>query len=795
MEFTKKKGGSNASEYVMDSTSSCCSGPLSNNVSSSTKYPQAVEYNISAKDIVKNYGSIYQTTGGGNLVDVESVKEFAESLVSNRVLDLYLKYMGITTLTTTTLVPLALIMGKDYFEDAVNYIRKSEQTGGKFLSNKIPVLDDPLIGNYLKIAGLTAVNVSPATLVPLGILMMVYNMYQEQSGGRVLMPMKYFDPNHVGNYVEQIPPHEQYASAPYAPKMTNFKGSPPNCPPGCNNQSGGGRYITGQTIPPNAVQNIGAAMDGREMVSPTRFLPYYNNDMQLRSPDVNNFNTSKGLIQPQNVAVQGFSEFGIKDSVGVNTMGPVATTTSSQSSQSNDTHSSNPINNEIPGYDRHPPTSPNVFDLGVPDTMAGGGSQTDSVDEFFKNLIGGDSDSDSENNFFFESLEGGASDWRASQMSRGAYNSPGQDVNEFRMFTKTGDYISNKNLSIGAADHWSESVGTYYTPLYQQNPGNEPPQGYNISGVPTSQFGGESNCANNDCCFEKCSSEGCCTASRPSQAEGTDPAKVSANCEKSYYSSVEEACETTSDKDYCLESLKSLKGVKNPTCAQLSKYETKSDTQSGGGKTNCADDHCCFARCAIDGSCVSRAPSGQSKHNIAPVKCDLSDDKGTMAVYKSVEHACSDDMAAGAGGKERCLEYYDESKGGHKIDESKGGVTCCQLNIQEGAEPPTVSYDEDPRTAAFRQEDAERAAAAAQAAQRKAELEGAIGGGSTSESESLVSSDWSESQCSIPASVEMSQKQMVYGMDGSMGPNDLNLEPRAGYADVETSSFENRTGM
>ena len=36
---------------------------------------------------------------------------------------------------------------------------------------------------------------------------------------------------------------------------------------------------------------------------------------------------------------------------------------------------------------------------------------------------------------------------------------------------------------------------------------------------------------------------------------------------------------------------------------------------------------------------------------------------------------------------------------------------------------------------------------------------------------------------------------MVYGMDGSMGPNDLNLEPRAGYADVETLSFENRTAM
>ena len=45
--------------------------------------------------------------------------DFASDLVGNRVLDLYLKYNGIKMLTTATLVPIALILGKDAFENIV----------------------------------------------------------------------------------------------------------------------------------------------------------------------------------------------------------------------------------------------------------------------------------------------------------------------------------------------------------------------------------------------------------------------------------------------------------------------------------------------------------------------------------------------------------------------------------------------------------------------------------------------------------------------------------------------------
>ena len=109
----------------------------------------------------------------------KQLRQFAESLVGNRVLDLYLKYIGITTLTSTTLVPVALIAGKGAME---KFLKGRKQSGGA----KLPVLDDPLIGNYLKLAGLSTINITLDTLIPLGTLMLVYNLYvhgERQSGG------------------------------------------------------------------------------------------------------------------------------------------------------------------------------------------------------------------------------------------------------------------------------------------------------------------------------------------------------------------------------------------------------------------------------------------------------------------------------------------------------------------------------------------------------------------------------------------------------------------------------------
>lgn len=111
--------------------------------------------------------------------------KFSSELVSNRVFDVYLKYMGIKTLTSATLVPVALILGKDAME---RYLRETSETdtedlleGGSSIENRnIVVIDDPLVGNYLKLAGLSALDVTVNTLVPLGVLMVIYHLYQNQ---------------------------------------------------------------------------------------------------------------------------------------------------------------------------------------------------------------------------------------------------------------------------------------------------------------------------------------------------------------------------------------------------------------------------------------------------------------------------------------------------------------------------------------------------------------------------------------------------------------------------------------
>lgn len=121
------------------------------------------------------------------------LSNFARSLVGNRVFDLYLKYMGIKTLTTATLVPFALIAGKQAMED---FLSEVEQTGGA----NIPVLDDPLIGNYLKLAGLSTVNISLNTLVPLGTLMLIYELVTKktlQKGGDITGHVKKIYGNRV----------------------------------------------------------------------------------------------------------------------------------------------------------------------------------------------------------------------------------------------------------------------------------------------------------------------------------------------------------------------------------------------------------------------------------------------------------------------------------------------------------------------------------------------------------------------------------------------------------------------
>ena len=128
-----------------------------------------------------------QQQKGGGPPTLSGFRKFAESLVGNRVLDLYLKYKGITTLTPYTLVPIALILGHDFFKRFVNAQRKGRQFGGKV---KLPFVDDPLVGNYLKLAGLYHLPMTAGTLVPLGVIMVLYQLYQGQKRQKLLPASK-----------------------------------------------------------------------------------------------------------------------------------------------------------------------------------------------------------------------------------------------------------------------------------------------------------------------------------------------------------------------------------------------------------------------------------------------------------------------------------------------------------------------------------------------------------------------------------------------------------------------------
>lgn len=88
----------------------------------------------------------------------------------------YMGTFGIYELTALTLVPFAFLLGRDMFESVLSNLEKSEgipapaetvQKGGVASWMDIPILD-----TFLKIQG--NVNITPATLVPLGILMVVY---------------------------------------------------------------------------------------------------------------------------------------------------------------------------------------------------------------------------------------------------------------------------------------------------------------------------------------------------------------------------------------------------------------------------------------------------------------------------------------------------------------------------------------------------------------------------------------------------------------------------------------------
>ena len=183
------------------------------------------EKNLS-RFITEKYGSIVSKNGRGKAqVGGTRVTDFAKKILGNRVLDVYLKYTAVKTLTSATMVPIAFILGKEYLEKVMN-----QSGGGDPIPADIPLLDHPLVGTYLKILGLSALDLTTGTLLPLGSLMIIHDLY------------------------------------------TNS-----------DSQTGGARNFVGSSVPPNIVQQVGSVARGQGLAENTianRF-PNHNNQMQL----------------------------------------------------------------------------------------------------------------------------------------------------------------------------------------------------------------------------------------------------------------------------------------------------------------------------------------------------------------------------------------------------------------------------------------------------------------------------------------------------------------------------------
>ena len=129
--------------------------------------------------------SIFTKQGKGKKsLNGKNVTDFLRKILGNRVFDIYLKYLGITALTTSTLVPLGLVLSADYADKIMK-----KKPLGKFTKDYLPILDNSLVGNYLKIAGLSLLSLTPGTLLPLGVIMVIYDLAMKnlvkQKGGRL----------------------------------------------------------------------------------------------------------------------------------------------------------------------------------------------------------------------------------------------------------------------------------------------------------------------------------------------------------------------------------------------------------------------------------------------------------------------------------------------------------------------------------------------------------------------------------------------------------------------------------
>ena len=444
-------------------------------------YPDGKSTLINGDDIVKNYGSVYTTTGGGNLN--EKAYQFISKFINNRVLDLYLKYLGITMLTPTTLVPIALIYGQKTFMEAVNHMKSQEQVGGT-----IPVIDNALVGNYLKIAGLTQLSLSLNTIVPLGLAMAIYQSVvnsRSQKGGHIAKLIT--GTNSPAGYLELA--HMNW---------------------------------DGQSV----ANNIYRPLTGWEQLS--RKNVYRNHELQVpcvgnacgvdpatSNPPLDklyvdvaglgpNMGSSSGEEQTPVLAVRPVEIPDASSTVFSSTSGDASIDISADPNYSavlpNQMAGATGQRRQVDGrwVDDEPSWGQKTHRLELLNQWANyaegeqvSKNRKDYLEYFSTKIQSCGPPNDSNLTEWMPQVEvvlqergighEGGSDWKSTHYSRGSYTAPDMAQSQFQQFSETGDYISNRQLANSAADAFQPASA-----LRAGKVG--PPTNYPEFGVPTHNF-------------------------------------------------------------------------------------------------------------------------------------------------------------------------------------------------------------------------------------------------------------------------------------------------------------------
>ena len=426
MSKRKVRGGSIASDRVNVLSPKLCN--------CNYQYPDAVR-SVMAKDfVVKNYGSSYKTTGGGNVTKKKN------NLKGNWFTNKFIPQISLKIFKGSS--------NKQVLNEMKNLWEKNNN---KKLSDKSAtnMLNELLSENK-----------------HLNKQMNGGGKSKKLKGGRVLLPMKWFNPEYRGTYISERVPGVTYSCADNKLVAKSFPSMKAGKKQSRKNKKGGGgsgygdatsngapasstgemrgwagdSVLTGANVPQNGLQKLSN---------------FYRGESTLFAPSRSDPANASGLeVKCNSTDCSAISSVGSGDSDGL----------------SNPKAKVGAIG-DVPGLDAYtyPPDelTYKFADYKLPKMMAGKKKNR-------KNKKGGAS-----------------SDWRSTVMSRGSYTAPNMGKDQFNYFTKDGKYISNTDLANGAAKNFKTSPFVYNGELYNQkmNKGGNIPQGYNSGGVSTNQYG------------------------------------------------------------------------------------------------------------------------------------------------------------------------------------------------------------------------------------------------------------------------------------------------------------------